>query len=183
MLGELHPLFRFCSNPRSRSRARSSPLSFDTGPRHRRCSPTNPRNASNKRGRPRCCSSERREELCRTFARTSSSFWAGNRTPTQTRRFLPSETEFAHSEEYQYLTIFKNKRYAYIYFLDSRNGRTDTLGGYLFAAYSENSKRRGWRVKKRPETYARAPISRWHPTPRRLSLSLVSTELKSFLLI
>lgn len=96
----LHPLFRFCSNPRSRSKARSSPLSFDTGPRHRRCSPTNPRNASNKRGQPRCCSSERREELCRTFARTSSSSSAGSRTPRQTTAgFVPegvSRTEFAH---------------------------------------------------------------------------------------
>lgn len=66
----------------------------------------------------------------------SFSSWAGNRTPTRTKHRL-DRVCVRDSEEYQYLTIFKNKRYVYIYI---RNRETD---GYLqdIAANSKNSKK------------------------------------------
>ena len=65
-------------------RERSWPLSCDTGPQHRSCFPTNPRNASNRRDQRQCHSSGGRTETYIIFAPATSAMPSeDNRRATQ----------------------------------------------------------------------------------------------------
>ena len=173
---------------------RSWPLSCDTGPRRRRCYPTSPRYASNKRDQPRCYFSRGRAECYRicnptSLAMSSADTRRAKQTYITLLRFgtvsflwIEHQVCVRDSKEYQYLRVFKNKRgIPSLVSLYLRWESRDRWTRFLFAGTRYTSEYRRWSGKSnknrnylRNETlifltkrvYVYSHWRVWRPNPR-----------------